>query len=211
MWRVFMKDLVKLFYHHSWYWHAKSLLSLSGSIQIIIITYYYFFYSVTGFLMTRHQLGMRRGDSAKTLVETWPPLIRDTQKVCPKIFSFFCLCAKKTHLLFTSSTLLYSCANNFSWPSQLLVFLLSKMAEHPDLDIWIGLRSIEGDEFHWTDGQPRKYARNVLLVSVWQPLCLNCIKCLVVCRKHCKNFNVWQNVKELDRHAKYLCEERHTH
>lgn len=117
---------------------------------------------------------MQQGNSAKTLVETWPPLIRDMQKVCQKISSFSCFCASKTHLPFSWSLLMCFCTNYALWPFQLLVFLLSKMAEYPTEDIWIGLRSIDGGEFHWTDGQPRKYIQNVLVVSVWLQPCLNC-------------------------------------
>lgn len=126
--------------------------------------------------MTRNWLGMQQGNSAKTLVETWPPLIRDMQKVWQKIFSFscLCLCTSNTHMQFILTLLLYFCANNTLWPYQLLVFLLSKMAENPTSDIWIGLRSVDGYEFHWTDGQPRKYIRNVLEVSVCQLPHLNC-------------------------------------
>lgn len=86
---------------------CKSRARLYDSIHIIIImTFYYFLYSVTGFLMRRNWLGMQQGNGAKTLVETWPPLIRDMQKVCQKIFSFSCLCTSNTHMQFILTLLL---------------------------------------------------------------------------------------------------------
>ncbi|XP_071402106.1 macrophage mannose receptor 1-like [Centroberyx affinis] len=36
------------------------------------------------------------------------------------------------------------------------VFLTSQMAE-ASTDLWIGMRSVNGQEFYWTDGRPRKY------------------------------------------------------
>lgn len=109
---------------------------------------------------------MQRGNSAKRLVETWHPLIQDMQKV-GRPFTPFPACVLKSvrkDLLSSSPAPLYYCANDLS--VQLLVYLLSKIANNPTSEIWIGFRSIDSGEFHWTDGQPRKYVRNVLLVSV---------------------------------------------
>uniref|UniRef100_A0A8C6TG71 Mannose receptor, C type 1b n=1 Tax=Neogobius melanostomus TaxID=47308 RepID=A0A8C6TG71_9GOBI len=36
-------------------------------------------------------------------------------------------------------------------------FLTIKMAAATPIDLWIGLHSIQHDEFYWTDGKPRKY------------------------------------------------------
>uniref|UniRef100_UPI003AB09028 macrophage mannose receptor 1-like n=1 Tax=Centroberyx gerrardi TaxID=166262 RepID=UPI003AB09028 len=36
-------------------------------------------------------------------------------------------------------------------------FLITQMAEAATTDLWIGLNSLRGDEFYWTDGRPRRY------------------------------------------------------
>uniref|UniRef100_A0A673AFI2 Macrophage mannose receptor 1-like n=1 Tax=Sphaeramia orbicularis TaxID=375764 RepID=A0A673AFI2_9TELE len=40
---------------------------------------------------------------------------------------------------------------------QVQAFLITRMAEMANSDLWIGLHSIRKDEFFWTDGKPRKY------------------------------------------------------
>nr|XP_046265195.1 macrophage mannose receptor 1-like isoform X4 [Scatophagus argus] len=37
------------------------------------------------------------------------------------------------------------------------VFLITQMAKRPTSDLWIGLRSLNGFQFLWTDGRPRRY------------------------------------------------------
>lgn len=37
------------------------------------------------------------------------------------------------------------------------VFLLNTMAEAPTTDMWIGLSSVNGSQFYWTEGQKKKY------------------------------------------------------
>uniref|UniRef100_UPI003AAC2783 macrophage mannose receptor 1-like n=1 Tax=Centroberyx gerrardi TaxID=166262 RepID=UPI003AAC2783 len=36
-------------------------------------------------------------------------------------------------------------------------FLITKMADEPTTDLWIGMNVLESDEFYWTDGRPRRY------------------------------------------------------
>ncbi|XP_044077015.1 macrophage mannose receptor 1-like [Siniperca chuatsi] len=37
------------------------------------------------------------------------------------------------------------------------VFLITQMADKPTSDLWIGFRSLNGGQYYWTDGRPRKY------------------------------------------------------
>ncbi|XP_061588555.1 macrophage mannose receptor 1-like [Cololabis saira] len=41
--------------------------------------------------------------------------------------------------------------------SQVQVFLVSEMVHAPNSDVWIGLNSLSGLDFYWTDGRPRSY------------------------------------------------------
>uniref|UniRef100_A0AAQ6IMQ9 Mannose receptor, C type 1b n=1 Tax=Anabas testudineus TaxID=64144 RepID=A0AAQ6IMQ9_ANATE len=60
------------------------------------------------------------------------------------------------------------------------VFLMSQMADTSTLNLWTGLHSLHGNEFLWTDGQPRSYIN--FNVSIHNLYCVftPCDKCVVI-------------------------------
>ncbi|KAI3374792.1 hypothetical protein L3Q82_021350, partial [Scortum barcoo] len=60
------------------------------------------------------------------------------------------------------------------------VFLMSQMAETPTSDLWIGLHSLHGNQFVWTDGRKKQYV-NVALNK----------NCAVINIKHAPDIGKW--------------------
>uniref|UniRef100_A0A3B4UJN7 Mannose receptor, C type 1b n=1 Tax=Seriola dumerili TaxID=41447 RepID=A0A3B4UJN7_SERDU len=69
----------------------------------------------------------------------------------------------------------------------IFTFLITKMAEVANTDLWIGLNGIKHDGFYWTDGKPRRYT-NWGYSVIWE----------IVSSKYDTEFvNNWLNCKTL--------------